>query len=485
MDSNMIRLPQHSNFKINLQLDGSGHLDSLFILDRQGIVVDTLEETVTGFTREEIVGRSYEDFLKNDQDKHIARTNFKLVLQGKVTCYHVTILTKQKKEKVLEIINFPLIQNNEIVGMYGLARDKSIKTALKNKIKENEEKFRMIVENSYDIVSLVGLDNRYQYVAPSHEQVLGIPPSEVEGRLTSEFIYPDDLQKVNEYVHDLLNNKNSTYSVIEVRKKNISGQLRLLETRGVPIKDNKGVVTSILFICRDITAQREAEQVISKNAKLNVIGELAAGIAHEIRNPLTALKGFTQILAKDNPLYGNIMLDEIENVNSIVEELLLVAKPQAQQTEQVNCNQLIDKVITFLAPEAALRNIDITFKQSSISPIQCVKHSIKQVIINIIKNAIDSISNGGSIDIKTREQNEAIMILVSDNGNGMDQEKLERLGEPFYTTKEKGTGLGLMICFRIVEDHGGSLSFNSTIGEGTTVTISLPIKEAGTLKTPS
>jgi two-component system sporulation sensor kinase A len=185
--------------------------------------------------------------------------------------------------------------------------------------------------NSYDIVSLVDLDNRYQYVAPSHEKVLGIPPSEVVGRLTSEFIYPEDLPKVNDYVEELLSNNNAPCSIIEVRKKHRGGKLRLLETRGVPIKDKRGVITSVMFICRDITEQKEVEEAIHKNAKLNVIGELAAGIAHEIRNPLTALKGFTQLLAKDNPIYGDIMIAEIENVNSIVEELLLVAKPHLQQ----------------------------------------------------------------------------------------------------------------------------------------------------------
>jgi two-component system sporulation sensor kinase A len=486
MDSNSFELRQYSNLRINVEVDEFDHLEMLFTLDREGLIVDIAGETFTEAAKKEFIGKSYEFFFADDIERLKARGKFDLTLQGKISCYHITVQTRnENKERVLEIINLPIIQNGEVVGIYGVAREETILSALRNKVKENEEKFRVIIENSYDIVSLVGLDNRYIYVAPSHEKVLGIPPSEVEGRLTSDFIYPADLKKVNDYVHDLLSNANTSYPVIEVRKKNISGQLRLLETRGVPIKDNKGVITSILFICRDITDQRETEEAIQRNAKLNVIGELAAGIAHEIRNPLTSLKGFTQILAKENPLYGNIMLDELENVNSIIEELLLVAKPQARQKELVDCNQLIKKVIAFLNPEAALSNIRVTFNQSPIPLIHCVKHSIKQVIINIIKNAIDSLSNGGNIDIKTSEQDESIMIKVSDNGNGIDQEKLDRLGEPFYTTKEKGTGLGLMICFKIIEDHGGKLTFNSKLGQGTTVTILLPIKDTDTLKTPS
>lgn len=234
------------------------------------------------------------------------------------------------------------------------------------------------------------------------------------------------------------------------------------------------------IVIRDITELKKSRELIQQSEMLSMLGELAAGIAHEIRNPLTSIKGFAQLVRKENKQeviksYSEIMNAEIERINAIVGELLLLAKPKKLNLEKTELSVLIDEVVILLNPQAILHNIQIhTDYYSREVYLNCEKNKLKQVFINLIKNGIEAIENGGIIEIKIEHHRQGIMVRIIDNGCGIPKEMLNKIGSAFVSTKEKGTGLGLMICHSIIQEHGGKLTIESEKGKGTTVILTLP-----------
>jgi two-component system, sporulation sensor kinase A len=220
--------------------------------------------------------------------------------------------------------------------------------------------------------------------------------------------------------------------------------------------------------------------MLQKTEKLTIVGQLAAGIAHEIRNPLTAIKGFTQLLSNmGHRDYTDVILTELDRIDKIVSDLLVLAKPQISNLEEINLVELIDRVVTLLKTQAIMYNIDIISDISlkDCPMIEAEADQIKQVLINLIKNAIEAMPDGGVVTIEAEGSSEDhVVIRVIDEGIGIPRELISRLGEPFFSTKEKGTGLGLMICQRIIKNHKGSLEIDSEVNKGTTFTIRLPRK---------
>jgi len=235
-------------------------------------------------------------------------------------------------------------------------------------------------------------------------------------------------------------------------------------------------------IIRDITDRKKTQELLLNSEKLSIAGQLAAGIAHEIRNPLTAIKGFHQLMKSENngkPYYFDILTEEMNRIELILNELLLLAKPQAMQVKRMDVRALIEQICALMEPQANFHNVQVEVDCDPHVPtfIQCDENQMKQILINFLKNAMEAMPNGGRVTIAIRKNDEdQILLRIIDQGEGIPEDKLKKIGEPFYTTKEKGTGLGLMVCRKIIEDHHGSLHISSKWNEGTTVEVMLPIR---------
>ncbi|WP_276354768.1 two-component system sensor histidine kinase NtrB [Cohnella caldifontis] len=240
-----------------------------------------------------------------------------------------------------------------------------------------------------------------------------------------------------------------------------------------------------LVSVKDVSEYKQIEQAAFQNDKLAMLGKIAAAIAHEIRNPLTSIRGFIQLLLPylkeiGKQDYAKIILSEIDRANDIIYEFLNSSKPTAPMKQTVLVGLLLKEMILLSESEAHMKDCELNCE--IFDPYLTVAidvKQIKQVLLNIIKNAMDAIhevgdGRKGRIDVSARREGKFALISIRDNGKGMDRMTLSRLFDPFFTTKEAGTGLGLSVSYRIINNHGGTIHVESQLGEGTEFMIYLP-----------
>jgi two-component system, sporulation sensor kinase A len=344
-------------------------------------------------------------------------------------------------------------------------------------LEESESKYRLIAENTSDLIMVMDKEKSISYFSPSHEVVLGYTVPELQKIDLCRLIHSDDVVNFRETITEIIKNKQSM--PVEFRFQHISGKWMDFESRCMPVMSDDQVIEHIVIISRDISERKKSEEILLQSEKLSIVGELAAGVAHEIRNPLTTIKGFVQLYGKEDSSneINNLLLSELERIETITSEMLSLGKPQAIQLNRANLCDLVDHTVDFLAPQANMKNIQ--FSRSYLGTdffITCEKNQIKQVFLNLFKNAMEAMPKGGNIDIKLQKGLDGECIIsIQDEGCGIPEELLPRLGEPFYTLKEKGTGLGLMICHKIIKQHSGTISYHSKPSRGTLVEIKLPL----------
>ena len=341
-------------------------------------------------------------------------------------------------------------------------------------LEESESKYRLIAENTSDLIIVMNKDHSISYFSPSHEVVLGFQCCELDKFELCKFIHVEDVADFKNTIKTIIEQKES--QALEFRLKHKEGHYIEFESRCMPVKGEGQSVEHIVIISRDVSERKKAEEFLLQSEKLSIVGELAAGVAHEIRNPLTTIKGFLQLYRGENTAIDRLLLTELERIEGITSELLSLGKPQAVQLNRTDLRELIEDTLELLSPEALMNGIQINLKEEDTAFfITCERNQLKQVFLNILKNAMEAM-DGGEINIDLRKSAEGeCLISVQDQGCGIPEELLPRLGEPFYSLKEKGTGLGIMICHKILKQHHGSISYKSKMNEGTLVEITLPL----------
>lgn len=262
-----------------------------------------------------------------------------------------------------------------------------------------------------------------------------------------------------------------------------------------PIFSERGDQDGVVLIIRDLSRLRELEEAVRRADRLSMLGTLAAGLAHEIKNPLGGIKGAAQLLAMeleaDSPLreYTGVMIKEAERVNGIIEELMDLARPRPPHFSEVNIAKILGDIVLF--QKEAHRGKSIEFVLSldpSIPPLRGDENLLTRLFLNLIKNAAEAIDREGRIEIFSKVASDyhlqnperrrpvpLIVVEIRDNGRGLPPEELEKIFTPFYTTKNRGSGLGLATCQKIVDSHQGFLRVESEPGKGTVLAVSLPL----------
>jgi PAS domain S-box-containing protein len=317
-----------------------------------------------------------------------------------------------------------------------------------------------------------------EYVSSNIEENLGYKKEDfLLSRIKyADIISEDDLLRIsNEVSNYSLSERNMFEQEYRIVKSN--GGIVWIYDYTTIVRDENGAITHFYGYILDITKQKRNEEALRRTERLNTVGEFAAGIAHEIRNPLTSLKGFLQLMKNEEMKeeYKDIMESELDRIESILNEFLILSKPHLTQYNKKDVHVLLKQILPLFETQATYNNIQLVteFDLEELL-INCNENQLKQVFINFIKNAMEAMSNGGVIKIECKKEHNELCIRFIDEGSGISEENLKRLGEPFFTTKESGTGLGLMISFKIIEEHGGTIQVESQLGIGSTFKIKLP-----------
>lgn len=405
---------------------------------------------------------------------------------GTITRVEETIPLPDGGMKTFDAIKVPLFNpDGSRQGLVIMGRDITERKHVEKLLAESQQQYKSLFDHSPDIVYLIDIEGNITNLNPQFKTITGYNADDYIGKNVIDILPQRYKESICNFFKTVITEIKPQMS--ELKIKNNNGDDIILECTSLPIIVN-GKRAGIIGYGKDITQLRKAEERLRMTEKLSVVGELSASVAHEIRNPLTSLIGFVQLMRKEDDkheFYYKIMLDELNRINHIVGELLLLAKPQQINFTIADIQAILYDVVSLLKTEANLHNIqiDLLFQEKT-SLIECEPNQLKQLFINIIKNAVEASDSGESVSISLDyKDNEKASILIKDNGSGMSKDRLEKIGEPFYSSKEKGTGLGLTVSSKIVQQHNGCMTFKSEINEGTEVMIELPVKNSPGLVT--
>ncbi|WP_258729124.1 PAS domain-containing protein [Bacillus atrophaeus] len=428
-------------------------------------------------TKDHIIGRWSYEFIEEEYHDIVKNRILRMQKGMEVGMIEQTWKRLDGTPVHLEVKAAPAIYKNqraELLLLIDISSRKKFQTILQ----KSRERYQLLIQNSIDTIAVIH-NGKWVFMNESGISLFEAATYEdLIGKNIYDHLHPCDHEDVKMRIQNIAEHKTDS----EVMKQSwFTFQNRLIYTEMVCIPTTFFGETAVQVILRDISERKQTEELMLKSEKLSIAGQLAAGIAHEIRNPLTAIKGFLQLMKptmEGNDHYFDIVFSELSRIELILSELLMLAKPQQHAyKEHLNLKKLISEVTALLETQANLNGIFIktAFQRESIF-INGDQNQLKQVFINLIKNAVESMPDGGTVEIDTTEDEHSVHVTIKDEGEGIPEKVLKRIGEPFLTTKEKGTGLGLMVTFNIIENHQGTIQVDSKPEKGTAFKISFPKK---------
>ncbi|WP_280157100.1 PAS domain-containing protein [Bacillus velezensis] len=425
--------------------------------------------------KDEVIGRRSYEFIEEEYHDIVKNRIVRMQKGMEVGMIEQTWRRLDGTPVHLEVKAAPTTYKNqraELLLLIDISSRKKFQTILQ----KSRERYQLLIQNSIDTIAVIHND-KWVFMNES-----GISLFEAEtyedliGKNVYDQLHPCDHDGVKQRIQNIINRK--TESEI-IKQSWFTFKNRLIYTEMVCIPTTFFGETAVQVILRDISERKQTEELMLKSEKLSIAGQLAAGIAHEIRNPLTAIKGFLQLMKptmEENEHYFEIVFSELSRIELILSELLMLAKPQQNAVkERVNLKKIISEVTALLETQANLKGIFIkTDYEHDSMYINGDQNQLKQVFINLIKNAVESMPDGGTVHILMTEDEYSVNVTVKDEGDGIPENVLKRIGEPFLTTKEKGTGLGLMVTFNLIKNHQGAIQVDSKPDRGTAFHITFP-----------
>ncbi|WP_166244787.1 ATP-binding protein [Paenibacillus turpanensis] len=433
---------------------------------------------VLDYRENELLGESYERLLSPQHRSSLPAGDLAAPFTGRIHT-RVRALRKDQSEVFVDIHGKVKQMDGDQYVLIKSLEDVTNRRQDDTHSREMEERFHAAFHYAAVGMALVSVNGTIQKMNYAFCEALDIQEHDQPQSILN-YIHPEDRDGYLEGCTGLLIGELQS---CEMERRFIHSSRRLVwgYLCITLVRDADGRPLYYIIQMQDITQKKETEELLRKSDKLSAVGQLAAGVAHEVRNPLTVLKGFAQILQGSDPTnqYYGLMLSEVERIESIISEFLAFAKPQIVRFDDHDLWLLVEDVVNLMETKAVMNSVSLkVLRDAAVSRIQCDANQIKQVLINMLQNAIEAMPNGGNIYITLKQEEYSLLLQIQDEGCGIPEDRVEKLGEPFYSSKEKGTGLGLMISYQIIEKHQGKIQVESKVNEGTTFTITLPMAQA-------
>ena len=379
--------------------------------------------------------------------------------------------------------------SGRVVRFQGALVDITERRAIEKQLHQQQEFARRLVDSFPDLIFVVDTERRYNFVSAKFKEVLGYEPAEVVGLTFGERTHVDDRPAMMALFDDLVAGKQN-FASIEVRVRHKLGEWRSLKCNFSPLLDEHGKIEGAVVSGRDVTEVKRLETQLIQAEKLAAMGQMLAGVAHELNNPLTAILGASELLRERQGVDDNTKRQlemthrQARRAARIVQNLLEFSRPASPQKKTLDLNVVVDRTLQLQDHSLRRNNVEVEFQAVPDLPsIVGDANQLIQIFLNLISNAEQAIREArpsGRIQIRLGRSGTRVTATVQDDGVGIPPEVLPKLFDPFFTTKRPGggTGLGLSICMSIVREHGGSIEASSLPAGGAAFTVTLPAAEA-------
>ncbi len=408
-----------------------------------------------------------------------------------IESYETKIISNVIKNIWVEISVSPF-KDNESEGFLIFFKDVTKKKILEEKAKETTLYLKNILNDSADAILGITLENKIFLWNKGAEEIYGYKEEEVIGKHI-DILIPENLKKQNEsekIIKEALK-KGFLKNYITERKRKDGKIIKVNITR-TAIRDSEGRIFGFSAIVRDITEQEKMQQKLIQSERLSIVGRMASQVAHEIRNPLASISLNLELLEEEieeidfpnSKKFELISLiktinSEVSHINNITDDYLSFVRMPVLKKSKEDLNTIVEDIHNSLKNLLLTARIKFVHHKNKLPKIPLDYNQTRRAILNIIKNAIEAIGNNGKIEVFSRiyREKKMICLYIKDSGCGIPEEKLEKIFEPFYTTKTTGSGLGMHITYQIMKEHGGEIRITSTEGKGTTVALCFPMEE--------
>lgn len=353
---------------------------------------------------------------------------------------------------------------------------------------KSKSRLEAIFNGISDGIMILDRDFRIVGANPVIEQFMGRSLAEVMGKHCYEMCN-GTLQRCSFCRADITFDKGIHASSYCTKKLGELGEERILEINDFPLYDESGQIVQIIEYVKDVTEAVNMQARLDRSRRLAEIGEMAAKVAHEVRNPLNAIRGATHYLSREIPRkdlhsYLELIEEQVDRMNHLTSVLLEFSRPVPPAHHPASLNKVVEHCLQLLHPRLSAKRIQVNTRLASdLPPVLIDEYQMEQVLVNLISNAIDALEEGGQLHIESYRKSpgngfreEQLVMVVRDNGQGIDTGIVDKIFNPFFTTKARGTGLGLAIVKKIVDYHQGKIDIQSYPGEGTEIQISLPVR---------
>jgi PAS domain S-box-containing protein len=441
-----------------------------------------------------ILGRSPQDYLGGEfgvraspEDKVKIDEMFQRVTQGKVSRAQIEFRAPHADGtwRVLLLTAGPLFdENGKISGVVTSARDVTEQHEIERRLHQEQEFVRRLIECFPDLIVVLDAEGRFKFVSERLKDVLGVLPEEYVGKQVGLRMSSEDRAKLTEMLRNTISGRKAEEQ-IEIRAQHADGTWKTLRITARPLFDELGNITGMVSSGRDVTESKQFEAQLAQSEKFAAMGQMMAGAAHELNNPLTAILGISDLLrerATDETTRRQVdmILQQARRAAGIVLNLLAFSRPSAHGNARIDIKAAIQEALQIDGALLAQKNIRVKFEAPEGLPlVEGNRRLLTQVFSNLIANAEQSISTArgeGRLDISISCVDGRIRGTFADDGAGIAPEIIAKIFDPFFTTKRPGggSGLGLTIALAVIKEHGGTIEVQSTPGTGATFHVFLP-----------